>query len=200
MLVKLKNITAVLLVTVVLVGFGLYRLNSLNNTPINASNFSWLNKCEIYVLGLVASALAYPFYPEVAREHLMMYTPSDERERIIKDDFFLRSGVVQKAVTKARERGSPQRLTWPASAYLMTFDWDAYWEARIALAMNGGLLSVDGDQVSVRVNISYPKQSFAPLFEIPLFGTIGIEEGLFWFLQQEGWLFSGYVEWTATEN
>ncbi|NBT29752.1 MAG: hypothetical protein EBT18_09770 [Gammaproteobacteria bacterium] len=70
----IKRFAITALILVILTTFGLYRLNSLNATPIEASNFSWANKAEIYALGLISSALAYPIYPEVAREHLMIYS------------------------------------------------------------------------------------------------------------------------------
>ena len=68
--------------------FGPYRLHSLNTTPIKPVNFSWINKAEIYGLDILMSALAYPIYPEIAHEHMMLYTPFDEAPKIIKDDFF----------------------------------------------------------------------------------------------------------------
>ena len=47
------------------------------------------------------------------------------------------------------------------------------------------------------IDIKYPRNSFAPLIPIKGLGIIGVEEGLFWVLQKEGWLHSGYVEWRA---
>ena len=55
-------------------GFGLFRLNELNKIPINVENFSTYNLVEIYVLGIVMSVLAYPIYPEMAIEHLALYS------------------------------------------------------------------------------------------------------------------------------
>jgi len=185
---------------VILTTFGLYRLNSLNATPIEASNFSWANKAEIYALGLISSALAYPIYPEVAREHLMIYSAFDEDPKVIEDDFFLRSKVVQRSLKKAQATNQPVRLAWPASAYRLSLDKDEYWEARTPLALNGGYVRVDGDRAVARVKIAYPPKSFAPLFTISGIGTIGVEEGLFWLLQQEGWFTSGYVEWVAPRS
>jgi hypothetical protein len=118
--------------------YGLYRLNSLNSTPIDQANFSWVNKAEIYVLGIVMSAIAYPIYPEVARQHMMMYRPFEKGPKVIEDGFFLGSLVVQDAIQKAKRLNHPYRLAWPASAYKLSFDPSAYQEARIALALNGG--------------------------------------------------------------
>jgi len=143
------------------------------------------------------SAIAYPIYPEVAREHMMMYTPFDTAPKVIIDDFFRGSPVVEDAIIKAQKLGRPYRLAWPAKTYKLSFDPLAYKEARIALALNGGFVRVENSKAIVSIKITYPKQSYAPLIHINGIGTIGVEEGLYWVLQKEGWLYSGYVEWVA---
>ena len=177
--------------------FGLYRLHSLNSTPINPANFSWINKAEIYALGIVISAIAYPIYPEVAHEHMMLYSAFEEDPIIIEDGFFLPSAIVKEAIKRAEQLGRPYRLAWPASAYQLSFNPKTYQEARIALALNGGYLRVENNKAIVRIKIAYPRKSYAPLIPIPGIGTIGVEEGLFWILQKEGWFHTGYVEWVA---
>ena len=194
----LKKAVAGLLITTFLTGVGLYRLDKLNSIQIDPANFSWINKAEIYVLGIVMSAIAYPIYPEVAREHIMMYTPFDTAPKVIIDDFFRGSPVVEDAVVKAQKLGRPYRLAWPAKTYKLSFDPIAYKEARIALALNGGFVRVENGKAIVSIKITYPKQSYAPLIHINGIGTIGVEEGLYWVLQKEGWLYEGYVEWVAT--
>jgi hypothetical protein len=181
------------------ISFSLYRLHSLNTTPINTANFSWINKAEIYVLGLVIGVIAYPIYPEIAREHLMMYKPFPDIPIEIKSDFFMDSPVVERAIQKAKSLGKPYRLAWPSSAYKLSFERDAYREARIALALNGGYIRVEGEKIIVSIDIKYPRNSFAPLIYIKGLGTIGVEEGLFWILQKERWLYSGKVEWIASQ-
>jgi hypothetical protein len=176
---------------------GLYRLHSLNTTPIQLSNFSWVNKAEIYVMGIAMSAIAYPIYPEIAQEHMMLYSPFEEDPRIIDDGFFLHSTVAQDAIKKAKHLKRPYRLAWPASTYRLSFNPKAYQEARVALALNGGYLRVEDNKAIVRIKIAYPRKSYAPLIPIPGYGSIGVEEGLFWILQQEGWFHEGYVEWVA---
>ena len=191
----LKKVLAGLLITTFLTGIGLYRLDKLNSIPIDPVNFSWINKAEIYVLGIVMSAIAYPIYPEVAREHMMMYTPFDTAPKVIIDDFFRGSLVVEDGIIKAKKLGRHYRLAWPANTYRLSFDPLAYKEARIALALNGGFIRIEGDRVIVSIKIAYPRKSFAPLIHISGIGTIGVEEGLYWILQKEGWLYEGYVEW-----
>jgi len=183
------------LTMVLLSAFGLYRLNTLNQMPLNTASFSTLNKLEIYVLGLVMSVAAFPLYPEVAREHLMLYRPFNGKPKIIEDDFFLRSKVVREAVIKARESGREIRLWWPTSAYTLSVDPQKYWEARIALAFNGGWVSVSGDEVRARIPIAYPEKAFAPLISVPGVGTLGVQEGLFNILQQVGWYHTGEAIW-----
>ena len=193
---RAKFISGMLALT--LIGsFCLYRLDHLNSIPIAPSNFSWVNKAEIYTFGLMMGVISYPIYPEVAREHLMMYTPFPNKPKVIKSDFFRGSPVVEKAIQRAKGLGKPYRLAWPSSVYKLSFQPDAYKEARIALALNGGYIRVEGNKVIASINIKYPKKSFAPLIPIKGLGTIGVEEGLFWVLQKEGWLHSGYVEWVT---
>lgn len=193
----IKKSIMVLVVLALICVFSLYRLNSLNTTPIHPSNFAWINKAEIYVMGVFMSALAYPIYPEVAIEHMMLYSPFEDNPKIIEDDFFLLSAIVQDAIKKAKRLKRPYRLAWPASAYQLSFNSKSYQEARTALALNGGYLRVENNKAIVRIKIAYPRKSYAPLIPIPGIGTIGVEEGLFWVLQQEGWFHEGYVEWVA---
>ena len=195
-----KKLIISLVLLLMLSVYGLYRLNSLNSTPIAQANFSWVNKAEIYVLGIVMSAIAYPIYPEVAREHMMMYRPFEKGPKVIESSFFRGSPVVEKAIQIAQKSGKPYRLAWPANTYKLSFDSEKYKEARIALALNGGYVRVEGDKVIANIDIKYPRKSFAPLIPIKGLVAIGVEEGLFWLLQQEGWLHSGGLEWSTPIN
>ena len=192
-----KKIILSFVVLSLLMVLGLYRLDKLNSKPIETHNFSWVNKVEIYTLGVIMSLLAAPIYPEVAREHLMLYSPFDKGTKIIKSDFFVGSPLVQKATEQAKKTGQLVRLAWPVSAYQLSFNAETYREARIALALNGGHVRVEGNKIIAKVKVEYPKKSFAPLLPIPGYGVIGVEEGLFWILQQEKWYHTGYVEWVA---
>jgi len=195
MVLRVFKIVIVLITVLVLIG--LFRLNELNQKPSDPSQFSWINKVEIYALGVVMSAIAYPLYPEIAKEHLMLYRPFEGPTEIIEDDFFLRSVRIHKAIEQAKKTGKEVRLWWPVSDYALKPSWDQYWESRVALAFNGGWLRVEGNKVIARIPIEYPKRAFAPIVTIPWVGTLGVEEGLFWVLQQEGWYHIGEVEWIA---
>tara|TARA_Y100001934_G_C12124919_1_gene665025 strand:- start:357 stop:785 length:429 start_codon:yes stop_codon:yes gene_type:complete len=132
-----------MLVISFIVSFALYRLDHLNSIPITPSHFSWLNKAEIYVLGLALGVAGYPLYPEVAREHLMMYRPFSDKPRVINSTFFRGSPTVENAIQKAKVSGKPYRLAWPSNTYKLSFDPDKYKEARIALALNGGYVRAE---------------------------------------------------------
>jgi len=186
-----------LVVLILISSFCLYRLDHLNSIPTTPSNFSWINKAEIYVLGLAIGVVGYPIYPEVAREHLMMYRPFSDKPKVIESDFFSGSPVVENAIIKAKRSGKPYRLAWPSNAYKLSFQSDEYKEARIALALNGGYVRIQDNKVVASINVKYPQNSFAPLIVIKGLGTIGVEEGLFWVLQKVGWLYSGKVEWVT---
>ena len=193
---KTKLISSII-VLFLISSFCLYRLDHLNSIPTTPSNFSWINKAEIYVLGLAIGLIGYPIYPEVAREHLMMYRPFSNKPKIIESDFFRGSPVVENAIIKAKRSGEPYRLAWPSSAYKLSFQSDEYKEARVALALNGGYVRIQDDKIIASINIKYPQNFFAPLIAIKGLSTIGEEEGLFWVLQKVGWLYSGEVEWVT---
>ena len=181
----------------IIASVSLYRLNTLNQKPLSPENFSTWNKIEIYSLGLVMGLVAYPLYPKVSKEHLMLYTPFEDKPKILEDAFFLKSKVVVETLHKARNSKREERLWWPMTAYTFSFSKNKYWESRISLALNGGWLSVDEDEVRIRVPVRYPKRAFAPLIKLPYIGTFGVQEGLFNILQEEGWLHPGEVVWVA---
>ncbi len=163
-------------------GIGLYRLNELNKIPVSVENYSTYNLVEIYILGIVMSLLGYPLYPEVAIEHLsLMSQEKGERQ----SDFFMKSKVVQKAIKNYEK---PTSLAWDNSAYMV-----GHPEARVALALNGATLFKDGQKISIKVPIKYPRNAIAPLLP-----GIKIQEGLFWVLQQKGWYHTGVMTWIYT--
>ena len=47
--------------------------------------------------------IGYPIYPEVAREHLMMFTSFPNKPKVIESDFFRGSPVVEEAIKKAKK-------------------------------------------------------------------------------------------------
>lgn len=193
----IKKLTIALLALTLIVAVGLIRLNALNQKPSDPAQFSWLNKVEVYALGIVMSVLAYPIYPEVSKEHLSLYVPNNGEPKRYNDDFFLKSSVVRDAIARAAQTKKEVRLYWSVNDYRLSPNPEDYWEARVALAFNGGWLRVEGEQAVARIPIAYPKRALAPLISIPGIGTVAVQEGLFWVLQQEGWYFTGEVEWVA---
>ena len=163
-----------------------FRLYALNNTTIDTKNFSYWNKIEIYTLGWLMSTVAKPLYPEIAYEHQLLFNPGPD---VIKhNDVFLNSTTVQRAIHRSKFSGKPVRLHWDASVY--KFNPLHYWETRIALALNGAWLSTNGEDITIKVPVRYPKKAYAPLI-----GSIGFEEGLFWVLQEEGWYHPKTLTW-----
>lgn len=194
-----RKLLVFLVMIMIFASFVLYRLDDLNSRPLEGENFSNYNRVEIYCLGLLMGILAYPIYPEVARLHLMLYKPFNDDVKRIEGDFFMKSSVIKMAIEISTKRKKEIILAWPASTYLLSFNVSKYYESRVALALNGAKLRVEGDTVIVRVKVMYPRKAFAPLIKTPL-GTIGVEEGLFALLQREGWLYSGEYEWIANLN
>ena len=176
---------------------GLQRLNKLAARPIELSEFSWFNKVEIYTAYVLMNVLGAPLYPEIAKEGLYMLLPSSKGEEMsFESDFFLGSKLIQNALDNY---SGPVRLAWPSSDYLLGNP-----EARIALALNTGTLHIEDGKVKVSVPCTWPKQSdyrdhswTTPLVSIPGLPEIRVQEGLFWVLEQEGWIHPYTAVWKA---
>ena len=175
-------ITRFVILVILLGGFGLYRLNELNKIPVSVENYSTYNLVEIYTLGLVMSLLAYPVYPEISIEHLSLYKKNKPE---MKSNFFMNSDIVTQAIDNYQK---PTMLVWDIEHYKFGRS-----EARVALALNGAILTKESKKISVRVPIKYPRNSL-----VELLPGIKVQEGLFWVLQQKGWYHTGEMTWTHT--
>jgi len=176
---------------------GLQRLNHLQTRPIELSEFSWFNKVEIYAFYVLMNVVGAPLYPEIAKEGLLMLFPSnDGKEMTFESDFFLESEFIQNKIDNYT---GPVRLAWRGSDYILGSP-----EARVALALNTGTLSIEDGKVRVSVPCKWPQHSdyrdhswTTPLVVIPGLPEIRVQEGLFWVLEQEGWIYPYTVVWEA---
>jgi len=196
--VKLAKRTFLAVLLFLVLSFaGLQRLNHLSARPIELSEFSWLNKVEIYAAYVLMNVLGAALYPEIAKEGLYMLLPSSKGEEMaFESDFFLDSRFIQNALDNY---SGPVRLAWPSSDYLLGNP-----EARTALALNTGTLYIEDGKVKVSVPCTWPKQSdyrdhswATPLVRIPGLPEIRVQEGLFWVLEQEGWIHPYTAVWEA---
>ena len=195
---KLFKRIAVASAVILAVSFaGLQRLNYLSSKPINLDEFSWFNKVEIYGAYVVMNILGAPLYPEIAKEGLLMLLPSyKDQEVVFQSDFFLESAFIQDMIAKYN---GPVRLAWSPNDYLLGSS-----EARVSLALNTGTLSIEDGKVRVSVPCKWPQHSdhrdhswTTPLVVIPGLPEIRVQEGLFWVLEQEGWIYPYTVVWEA---
>ena len=192
-----KRTFVAVLVLLALSFAGLQRLDHLSARPVELSEFSWLNKVEIYTAYVLMNVLGAPLYPEIAKEASLMLLPSsDGQEMTFESDFFLESRFIQNALDNYSE---PVRLAWPPNSYGL-----GNAEARIALALNTGTLHVEDGKVKVSVPSTWPKHSdyrdhswTTPLVSIPGRPEIRVQEGLFWILEQEGWIHPYTAVWEA---
>ena len=168
---------------------GLQRLNHLSARPVELSEFSWFNKVEIYTAYVLMNVLGAPLYPEIAKEASLMLLPSSEgQEMTFESDFFLESRFIQNALDNYSE---PVRLAWPSNSYRLGGS-----ETRIALALNTGTLHVEDGKAKVSVPCTWPKQSLVNV-GLPGLLDIRVQEGLFWVLEQEGWIYPYTAVWEA---
>jgi hypothetical protein len=195
MLVK-KLLISILVLGLLMTG-GVKRFDQLATRPMDPAAFSWFNKVEIYTGYLAMMIAGYPLYPEISTEMWYMLFPSSEdKEIIFEDDFFMDSVVVKKAIANYTE---PKRITWNPKHYNLGES-----EARVALTFNGGTLYMEGDQVLVKVPCAWPQYSNyrdhsekTPLVRWP---EISVQEGLFWVLEAERWIYPHTAVWVAKTN
>ena len=168
---------------------GLQRLNHLSARPVELSEFSWFNKVEIYTVYVLMNVLGAPLYPEIAKEGSLMLLPSSEGQVMtFESDFFLDSEFIQNKLDNYSE---PIRLAWPPDSYVLGNS-----ENRVALALNTGILHVEDGKVKVSVPCTWPKQSLVNV-GLPGLLDIRVQEGLFWVLEQEGWIHPYTAIWEA---
>jgi len=189
-MVKLAKRTFLAVLLLLALSFaGLQRLNHLSARPVELSEFSWFNKVEIYTAYVLMNALGAPLYPEIAKEGSLMLLPSSEGQVMtFESDFFLESKFIQNALDNYSE---PVRLAWPPNSYGL-----GNAETRIALALNTGTLHVENGKAKVSVPCTWPKQSLVNV-GLPGFLDIRVQEGLFWVLEQEGWIYPYTAVWEA---
>ena len=197
-MVKLAKRTLLAVLLLLALSFaGLQRLNHLSARPVELSEFSWFNKVEIYTAYVLMNVLGAPLYREAAKENLHMLLPSSNgKEMTFESDFFLESRFIQNALDNYSE---PVRLAWLPSDYLLGNS-----ESRTALALNTGTLYIEDGKAKVSVPCTWPQHSdyrdhswTTPLVSIRGLPEIRVQEGLFWVLEQEGWIYPYTAVWEA---
>jgi hypothetical protein len=190
-----KRIFLAVLLLLALSLAGLQRLNHLSARSIELSEFSWFNKVEIYTAYVLMNVLGAPLYPEIAKEASLMLLPSSEgKVKTFESDFFLKSKYIQNKLDNYSE---PVRLAWSFDSYVWTDFFEKHSEARVALALNTGTLHLEDGKVRISVPCTWPKQAWISLLDIPGLPEIKLQEGLFWVLEQEGWIYPYTAVWEA---
>ena len=164
------------------------------------SAFTLQDRLGIYGLNVVMSVVGFAFYPEAAREtFLMMFDPGPSARRVFHSDFALGSRKVRAPVRDFAQRlqqgdtnfgrsYGPVWVEWIRADYRLTEP-----EARYALALNQTRLAARAERrgerwlIDVRheMEVKYPESIYVTLIGRP---RLRVEEGLFWVLQNYGWL------------
>lgn len=185
------------------------RLAAIPRSKEKLDGHSFRDKVGIYGLNLAMGAAAMPLYPEVSRETMLLaLKPPADGVRVFTSDFPLGSARVREAVRAfgGRTPGAPdsldriweKKVAWSLSEYAPGKP-----EARWALAMNPAQVRIrtlasemhSKLHVSVEVRVEYPANCRVVLLGNP---RLAVEEGLFWVLQQDGWLHPYTASWQFT--
>ena len=154
----------------------------------SGEHLSCVEKWNIYGLNITMSAVAYPVFPEVAKEAFLMMFPTKDGIREFESNFFMKS----RKLTEAFNESSSGRVVWSQKDYT-----GEYHEARAALALNICTYKIFRNEkdktYKVSVPVRYPSRLRSTVLKYPV--TINVEEGLFHYLEKEGWLFPYTAVW-----
>jgi len=153
----------------------------------NGKGLNTTEKISIYGLNIFMCLAAYPLYPEVAKESLYLMFKSEKKIREFESGFFMNSPKIKRAF-----QNNQTRVDWSASNYVM-----GHQESRYSLALNPCELtrveSARFTEFSVAVYVNYSNKTEAVLMRTPF--KISVEEGLFYYLQEEKWLHPYTAVW-----
>jgi len=186
------------------------RMHQLRTTYLEHghSGLSFIDKLAIYgsFHAMTIGSLAF-WMPEIALENLLLSFPG-RGDRVWHSSFAMGSNKVRGKVSSWLRILESKPSTVDSVKFPMTqISWVGYENdsPRVALALNAfnltGLATRNEGKwhLTLRgwVPVKYPKKSWTKL---PLFGNkpFYIEEGLFWALQKEGWLFPYRAIYTWT--
>jgi len=178
------------------------KVEQLSRKPRNdTSAFTLQDRVGIYGLNIVMGVVGYPLYPEASKETmLMVFDPGPFARRVFYSDFGLGSykvraslrdfaaGLQQGEASTSSCTYGPVSIEWNRSDYRLTEP-----EARYALALNQTTLTATAERrgerwlIDVRdeMEVKYPQSIYVTLVGRP---RLRVEEGLFWVLQNCGWL------------
>lgn len=149
-------------------------------------DLNFYEKCSIYSMHVALWCFGWPISPQAARECFMLHLPQKDTVTIRKK---LSSPKIEAAVGSLKDRpvGSFEHLAWNGDeAYSLSSP-----EHEVAIAVNPCRIEKECQNNSIDVchlysKMQYPKQS-KTVFRIGAI-RIPIQEGLFRYLQDKGWL------------
>ncbi|MEM6532740.1 MAG: hypothetical protein AAF654_08945 [Myxococcota bacterium] len=158
----------------------------------------------IYLLGLWTAGVGFLVYPEAAEELFYLYLPAEDDRRHFESDFATASARVRDPLARFSNSLSTQStLKMPARRVAWRSYSQSYDENRVAFALNPCTLSAEAHRnggewtihVSAITRIEFPRRSRVVVARIGAH-QLKLEEGLFWALQQRGWLHPYTAKWT----
>ena len=199
----MKKLIIILGLLVSLFFLGIERLNYLSQKEIKLDNFSTFNKVEIYTAYILMNVLGYPLYPEISKEAMLMLDPSVRNKEIhfeshkihlnkrtsfhSKIEYDLKNSNLSNLVLGI-EYENPGLVFGIALIESNELDWFK--------------LIKENTTVKVVVPCSWPKWSNYKdkTYTTPLsvFPEIKVQEGLFWILEQEGWIHPYTAIWKTS--
>ena len=174
-----------------------------------AAGFSTSDKVAVYGLNIVMAGGGYVAgFPEVATETLLLTVPNNG-EMTLNSDFAMRSPKVRRAlVSMSRGLDSLPPSVKEANLGTKTIYWASdkdIWtdSVRVGLATNPLKINVKARRVGNtwaldcvgQVSVKYPRGGKVVLIPNIKGKDLVMSEGLYWVLQENGWLFPYKMNW-----
>jgi hypothetical protein len=166
-----------------------------------------VERSGIYLAGLARVAGGFlAGHREAAREHLYLYRHGPEVRRF-DGDLAMASDKVRAPLAELAGRVDdqvPQPRAWALAPRTISFDHERD-PKRVVLALDPMSLAAEARRegtrwridVVGRVDVKYPRRGRVPLGQVRG-AVLTVEEGLFWALQERGWLHPYVAEWRWT--
>lgn len=159
----------------------------------NKGDLTTKEKIAIYGCLMMVTVFDFMLFPEAGKENFFLFFPDEDNQRVFISNSILQSPSIQKAI-KTKQKGD---VTWNRWNYVFNKD------LRYALAFDPcTIYTVDKlgyKEVVLTTDFGYRKDHVtvhASSFLRGIF-TFRIDEGLFYYLQQKGWLHPYRAIWKA---
>lgn len=161
------------------------------NKVNNGDDLNFKEKSGVYGTLILLIIGGYIPFPEISKENFYLLFPDEDNTRTFYDNTFLNSKGIQRHISQ----GNKVKVVWNSWEERVSGD------LRYALAFNTAVVEKKDrkafTEYTLTMSVNYT-ENWTTIHAKHLFGgylATRIDEGLFWYLQKEGWLYPYTAIW-----